>query len=179
MRAADAWKKWAAPDAPDAPPSLAWPYQPAKRALLVRAQYAEIPPGGKSAWTDSAGVRGVMVLGLDARPAEAKRALVEFREGKALRQVWVEVDLLASTPAAAAQKLAHHFSALLAAQRLAQKPVTTTAGSAEASASSSVETGAETPASAPAPETTRQDPDEKPAAAGWMAKHEAQQEAAA
>lgn len=174
MRASDAWKKWLPPVSPENPdgPTLVWPYQPAKRALLVRAQYAEIPTGGKSPWTDSAGVRAVDVLGLDAKPNVAKRALVEFREGSAFRRVWVGVDVLASTPAAAGEKLAAHFSALLAAQRLEQKPVTTTAGGVEDSASSSAENSAER-STTPAANAETGAAESR----SWTAEHEARQEA--
>lgn len=111
-------------------PSLVWTYPKPKRALLIRASALE----GAKAWTDSAGVRACEVIGLDAKPADAARALIEWREGKAHRKGWVPLDRLASTPAIAAEKLAAHLSALLAAQRPAQMPVTTTTGSAEASA---------------------------------------------
>lgn len=109
------------PTSPTAP-NLAFPYPRPVRALLIRTGYAEEKP-----WTDSAGVRAVEVLGLDAAPAVAVNALVEFREGSARRKRWVAVSALARTPAAAADKMQAHFSALLSdAQRPAKMPVTTT-----------------------------------------------------
>ena len=58
-------------------PSLVWTYPTPKRALLIRASALE----GAKAWTDSAGVRAVAVIGLDGKPAEATHALIEWREG--------------------------------------------------------------------------------------------------
>lgn len=94
-------------------PSLVWTYNPAQPALWIRAAYT----AGASSWTESAGVRACDVLGLDNKPAAAGRALIEYREGRARRKVWVSLSDLASTPAAAAAKMAPHFSALLATER--------------------------------------------------------------
>jgi hypothetical protein len=109
-----------------AAPSLVWPYQPTRRALLVRTTYLS----GPTAWTESAGVRACEVFGLDAEPTAATRALVEYREGKSRRKVWVALSDIASTPALAAKKMAVHFSALLSAPGAApQMPVKIGAGS--------------------------------------------------
>ncbi len=116
-------------------PSLVWTYPRPVRALLVRVSANEVPAGGSTPWTDSAGVRAVEVIGLDAKPAEASRALVKWREGKRHTKRWVPLANIASKPADAAAKLAPHLSALLVAQRPHKMPVTTTASRAEASAS--------------------------------------------
>lgn len=110
-----------------AAPSLVFSYSRPVSALLIRTGYLE-----NNSWTESAGVRAVAVIGLDAAPVEAVRALVEFREGSTTRRAWVAVADLARTPAAAAEKMRAHFSALLNAQRLEKKAVTTTASKAEA-----------------------------------------------
>ena len=107
-------------------PSLVWTYQPAKRALLLRTAYI-----GKKSWTDSAGVRACDVIGLDAKPAAATRAFVEFREGSARRKTWVSLADVASTPAAAAAKMSPHFSALLATRAPSKMAVTTVASGAD------------------------------------------------
>lgn len=108
-------------------PSLVWPYQPARRAVLLRTTYLS----GPTAWTETAGVRACDVLGLDDKPAAATRALVEFREGKQHRKTWVALADLASTPAAAAKKLAPHLSALLATRAPSKMAVKTVASGAD------------------------------------------------
>ena len=108
-----------------AAPSLVWTYDTVRRALWIRTNYLS----GPTAWTESAGVRACDVLGLDEKPAAATRALIEYREGKARRKVWVALAELASTPGAAAAKMATHFSALLSAPGAAPKmPVKIGAG---------------------------------------------------
>jgi hypothetical protein len=98
-------------------PVLVHRYATPRRALFIRASYV----AGPSAWTESAGVRACDVFGFDAVPSSATRALIEYREGKGRRKVWVSISELASTPAIAAEKMAAHFSALLSAPGAASK----------------------------------------------------------